>query len=72
MSRFPAHAMARTCTQTMRRHCGARVVREPKKEIALDAVKQRPLTQQQLAHRLGISPILQNHVECGRADMPEH
>jgi DNA-binding XRE family transcriptional regulator len=30
------------------------------------------LTQEQLAHRLGISPMLLNHVECGRADMPEN
>ncbi len=34
-------------------------------------VHKRHLTQEQLAHVLGISPILLSDIECGRADMPD-
>ena len=34
-------------------------------------VHQRHLTQEGLAHILGISPMLLNDIECGRADMPD-
>jgi hypothetical protein len=34
-------------------------------------VHQRQLTQKGLAHILGISPMLLNDIECGRADMPD-
>jgi hypothetical protein len=34
-------------------------------------VRQRHLTQAGLAHILGISPMLLNDIECGRADMPD-
>jgi hypothetical protein len=34
-------------------------------------VHQRHLTQAGLAHILGISPMLLNDIECGRADMPD-
>ena len=34
-------------------------------------VHQRQMTQKQLAYLLGISPMLLNDIECGRADMPD-
>jgi hypothetical protein len=34
-------------------------------------VLQRQMTQKQLAYLLGISPMLLNDIECGRADMPD-
>jgi helix-turn-helix protein len=34
-------------------------------------VHKRHLTQAQLAHILGISPILLSDIECGRADLPD-
>jgi hypothetical protein len=34
-------------------------------------VHKRHLTQKGLAHILGISPMLLNDIECGRADMPD-
>jgi hypothetical protein len=34
-------------------------------------VHKRHLTQEGLAHILGIGPMLLNDIECGRADMPD-